>query len=85
MLKAKLKKGNVIIIPKKLGKILKIKDGDEIEAKLENEHLVLLKKNRVLPNLLQYAGVWENEDVDKIFYDIRKKWREWIKNLPAFL
>ena len=83
MLKATLKEGNIITIPKKLGRILKIKEGDEIEAKVENDHLVLLKKNRALSNFMKYAGIWKNEDVDKIFDDIRKKWKEWIKNLSA--
>ena len=32
---------------------------------------------------MRYAGMWENEDVGRVFGKIRRDWTKWQKNLPA--
>jgi len=74
MLKAKLKGETVLKIPENLAKKLELKEGDTIEAVVEKGNLVFLGKKDKVSKIMQYAGIWQNEDVDEVFHEIRKGW-----------
>jgi bifunctional DNA-binding transcriptional regulator/antitoxin component of YhaV-PrlF toxin-antitoxin module len=83
MLKAKLKGETVLKIPENLAKKLELKEGDTIEAVVEKGNLVFLGKKDKVSKIMQYAGIWQNEDVDEVFHEIRKGWDKWQRNLSA--
>jgi len=83
MLKAKLKGVTVLKIPENLAKKLGLKEGDTIEAVVEKGNLVFLGKKDKVSKIMQYAGIWQNEDVDEVFHEIRKGWDKWQRNLSA--
>lgn len=83
MLKAKLKGETVLKIPENLAKKLELKEGDTIEAVVEKGNLVFLGKKDKVSKIMQYAGIWQNEDVDEVFHEIRKGWNKWQRNLSA--
>ena len=70
-----------IPIPARVIKSLSLKDGMVIEGIVEKGKLLILQKGERTKRVLQFAGVWENEEVDKIFVKIRKDWDRWQKNL----
>ncbi|MEW6002946.1 MAG: hypothetical protein AB1638_09920 [Nitrospirota bacterium] len=39
-------------------------------------------KTRV-SKIMQYAGIWQDENVEKVFHEIRKGWNKWQRNLSA--
>lgn len=83
MLKTRLKHKSIATIPKALGRKLNLKDGDVLKVGVENGKLTLVKSEDRLSTLMEYAGIWEDEDVEKAFKEIRKGWKEWGKKLPA--
>lgn len=83
MLKAKLKGETVLKIPENLARELELKEGDTIEAVVEKGNLVFLGKKDKVSKIMQYAGIWQNEDVDEVFHEIRKGWDKWQRNLSA--
>jgi len=83
MLKTKLKSETVLKIPENLAKKLELKEGDTIEAVVEKGNLVFLGKKGKVSKIMQYAGIWQNEEVDEVFHEIRKGWDKWQRNLSA--
>jgi len=83
MLKTKLKSETVLKIPESLARELELKEGDTIEAVVEKGNLVFLGKKDKVSKIMQYAGIWQNEDVDEVFHEIRKGWDKWQRNLSA--
>ena len=83
MLKTKLKSETVLKIPENLARELELKEGDTIEAVVEKGNLVFLGKKDKVSKIMQYAGIWQNEDVDEVFHEIRKGWNKWQRNLSA--
>ena len=83
MLKTKLKSETVLKIPENLARKLELKEGDTIEAVVEKGNLVFLGKKDKVSKIMQYAGIWQNEDVDEVFHEIRKGWDKWQRNLSA--
>ncbi|MCX5804117.1 MAG: hypothetical protein NTU69_11420 [Proteobacteria bacterium] len=81
MLEAKVMVKEKIPIPARVIKNLSLKDGMVIEGIVEKGKLLILKKGERTKKVLQFAGIWENEEVDKIFVKIRKDWDKWQKNL----
>lgn len=83
MSKLKDSKNYAISIPEGIIRELALEEGMIVEAKVEKGKLVILNKKEKIIHLMQYAGIWENEDVDKIFQEIRQDWNRWQKNLHA--
>ena len=83
MLKATLKNEVSLKLPPGLAKKLELKEGDRVEAFVEKGKLVFLDKKNKVSEIMQYAGIWQEEEVDKVFLEIRKGWRRWQKNLSA--
>lgn len=73
----------VIKIPESVVKELDLKNGDTVEAKVGKGRLVISKKKEKPSGFLKFAGIWEGDEVDKVFRDIRKGWDKWSKKLPA--
>ena len=69
MLKAKLKKEVSLTLPPGLAKKLDLKEGDTVEATLEKGKLIFLGKKDKGSKIMQYAGIWQDEKVDK---DLRR-------------
>jgi len=83
MLKTKLKSETVLKIPESLARELELKEGDTIEAVVEKGKLVFLSKKDRVSKIMKYAGIWQNEDVEEVFHEIRKGWNKWQRNLSA--
>ena len=83
MLKTKLKSETVLKIPVSLARELDLKEGDTVEATVEKGKLVFLGKKDKVSKIMQYAGIWQNEDVDEVFHEMRKGWDKWQRNLSA--
>ena len=84
MLKVKINDTEAITIPAKVAKKLALKEGTIIEARVEKGRLLILRKKKdKIAKIMQYAGMWENEKVDEVFREIRRKWERWQKRMPA--
>ena len=83
MLRAKLKNEVSLPLPPGLAVKLKLKEGDTVEAVVEKWKLVVLGKKDRDSRIMQYAGIWQDEKVDKVFHEIRKGWAKWQKKLSA--
>jgi AbrB family looped-hinge helix DNA binding protein len=83
MLSAKTIKSEAITIPAQIAKKFSLKEGSIVEAKVEKGKLVILKKKNTTATIMQFAGMWENENVDKVFREIRKDWSRWQKNVSV--
>jgi bifunctional DNA-binding transcriptional regulator/antitoxin component of YhaV-PrlF toxin-antitoxin module len=84
MLKVKINDNEAIPIPAKVAKKLALKEGAIIEARVEKGRLLILsKKKDKIAKIMQYAGMWENENVDEVFREIRREWKRWQKRMPA--
>lgn len=70
-------------LPAAVAKQLNIKDGDSVEAVVKRGKLVLHKRQDAASELMKYAGIWHDEDVDKALSDVRKGWSIWQKKLSA--
>ena len=81
MLETKVVVKEKIPIPARVIKSLSLKDGMVLEGIVEKGKLLILKKGERTEKVLQFAGIWENEEVDKIFVRIRKEWNKWQKSL----
>jgi hypothetical protein len=64
----------------KIAKKLSLKDGMIVEAKFEKGKLLILGRKNRIKNIMKYAGIWEGEDVDRVFREIRKDWHKWQKS-----
>ncbi len=83
MIKAKVKEAIAISIPAKISEKLALKEGTIVEARVEKGKLLILGKKDRTAKIIKFAGMWEREDVDEIFKDIRKNWSKWQRNLSA--
>ena len=83
MLESKAIKKDAIPIPASIAKKLSLKDGMIVEAKVEKGKLLILRKKNKTRNIMKYAGIWKNEDVNRIFREIRRDWGKWQKSLSA--
>jgi len=70
-----------IKISPQLAAKLAIKEGTLIQARFENGKLFILNRQDKKNNIMKYAGIWETEDVDTVFKEIRSGWKKWRKNL----
>jgi len=62
--------------PKELGERFHISDGEEVIVISSDDELRLQK----LSGIRKYRGIWQNEDVNTIFGEIREEWKEWRKS-----
>ncbi len=83
MFEAKAAKNEAIGIPARIAKKLSLKDGMIVEARVEKGKLLILGRKGKIKNIMKYAGIWEDEDVDSVFREIRKEWQKWQKSLSA--
>jgi bifunctional DNA-binding transcriptional regulator/antitoxin component of YhaV-PrlF toxin-antitoxin module len=83
MFDSKVTRAEAIIIPSKIAKKLSLRDGMIIEAKVEKGKLLILGRKNKIKNIMRYAGIWEGENVDRIFKEIRKDWYKWQKSLSV--
>jgi len=83
MLGSKATKYEAITIPARIAKRLSLKDGAIIEAKVEKGKLFIIGRKDKTAKIMQYAGIWENEDVEKVFSEIRNAWSRWKKSVSA--
>ena len=83
MLKTKLKSETVLKIPVSLARELDLKEGDTVEATVEKGKLVFLGKKDRISKIMKYAGIWQDENVETVFHEIRKGWNKWQRNLSA--
>ena len=83
MLKTKLKSETVLKIPVSLARELDLKEGDTVEATVEKGKLVFLSKKDRISKIMKYAGIWQDENVETVFHEIRKGWNKWQRNLSA--
>jgi len=83
MFVSKIARKEAIAIPARIAKKLSLRDGMIVEAKVEKGKLLIIGKKNKIRNIMKYAGIWENEDVDSVFREIRKDWNKWQKSLSA--
>lgn len=83
MLGTKAKESETITIPAKIAKRLSLKDGTIVEARVEKGKLLILGEKDKTAKIMQYAGIWEKENVDKVFKEIRTGWSKWQKSVSA--
>lgn len=83
MIGAKPAKSEQITIPVKVAKKLSLKEGTIVEAEVKMGKLFITATKDKTANIMQYAGLWKNEDVLRVFKDIRKKWSKWEKSLSV--
>jgi antitoxin component of MazEF toxin-antitoxin module len=83
MFGSKAAKNEAIAIPARIAKKLSLKDGMIVEARVEKGKLLILGRKDKIKNIMKYAGIWEDEDVDSVFREIRKEWQKWQKSLSA--
>lgn len=72
-----------IKISPQLAAKLAIKDGTLIQARFEKGKLFILNRHERKNNIMKYAGIWESEEVDTAFKEIRRDWKKWRKDLPV--
>lgn len=70
-----------IKISPQLAAKLAIKEGTLIQARFEKGKLLILNRHDKKNNIMKYAGIWETEDVDTAFKEIRRGWKKWRKDL----
>jgi AbrB family looped-hinge helix DNA binding protein len=68
MLKLKATKSEAITIPAKIAKKLALKEGTIVEARVEKGKLLILGKKNKANHIMRYAGMWENEDVERLVF-----------------
>jgi len=83
MFESKVAKNEAIAIPSKIAKKLSLREGMIVEAKVEKGKLLILGRKNKIKNIMKYAGMWEDVDVDSVFREIRKDWHKGQKNLSA--
>ena len=82
MLKTKKNISDTIDIPPRIAKKFALKDGVIVEARVAKGKLLILnKKKNKIAKIMQFAGIWKNENVDEVFREIRRDWSKWKKNL----
>jgi len=79
MLKTKKNISDTIDIPPRIAKKFALKDGVIVEARVAKGKLLILNKKK--NKIMQFAGIWKNENVDEVFREIRRDWSKWKKNL----
>jgi len=83
MFESKATREEAIAIPTRIAKKLSLRDGMVIEAKVEKGKLLILGRKNKIKNIMKYAGIWEDVNVDSVFREIRKDWHKWQKSLSA--
>jgi len=83
MFESRATRKEAIVIPERIAKKLSLKDGMIIEAKVEKGKLLILGRKNETKNIMKYAAIWKDEDVDRVFRGVRKGWRKWQKSLSA--
>jgi len=83
MLESKVTRKEAITIPARIAKNLSLRDGMIVEAKVEKGKLLILGRKNKIKNIMKYAGIWEGEDVESVFREIRKDWHKWQKSLSV--
>jgi antitoxin component of MazEF toxin-antitoxin module len=83
MFESKAAKNEAIAIPARIAKKLSLKDGMIVEARVEKGKLLILGRKNKIKNIMKYAGIWQDVDVDSVFREIRKDWHKWQKSLSA--
>jgi bifunctional DNA-binding transcriptional regulator/antitoxin component of YhaV-PrlF toxin-antitoxin module len=83
MFESKIASKETIAIPARIAKKLSLRDGMIVEARVEKGKLLILGRKNKIKNTMKYAGIWEGEDVDSVFREIRKDWHKWQKSLSA--
>jgi bifunctional DNA-binding transcriptional regulator/antitoxin component of YhaV-PrlF toxin-antitoxin module len=83
MFESKIARKEAIAIPARIAKKLSLRDGMIVEAKVEKGKLLILGRKNKIKNIMKYAGIWQDVDVDRVFREIRKDWHKWQKSLSA--
>jgi bifunctional DNA-binding transcriptional regulator/antitoxin component of YhaV-PrlF toxin-antitoxin module len=83
MFESKVTRKEAITIPARVAKKLSLRDGMIVEARVEKGKLLILGRKNKIKNIMKYAGIWEDVDVDSVFREIRKDWHKWQKTLSA--
>ncbi len=83
MFESKIARKEAIDIPAKIAKKLSLRDGMIVEARVEKGKLLILGRKNKIKNIMKYAGIWKDVDVDSMFREIRKDWHKWQKSLSA--
>ncbi len=83
MFVSKIARKEAIAIPARIARKLSLRDGMIVEARVEKGKLLIVGKKNKIRNIMKYAGIWENKDVDSVFREIRKDWHKWQKSLSA--
>jgi hypothetical protein len=82
MLKTKKNTSDTIDIPPRIAKKFAWKDGVIVEARVAKGKLLILdKKKNKIAKIMQFAGIWEAVNTDRVFREIRKDWNKWQKGL----
>jgi len=76
MFELKAAKDEAIAIPARVAKKLSLRDGMIVEARVEKGRLLILRRKNKIKNIMKYAGIWEDEEVDSVFRKIRKDWHK---------
>ena len=79
MYESKTTAAETIPIPAKIMKKLSLHDGTIVEGVVEGGKLFILQRKDKMEEIMQFAGIWENENVEEIFTEIRKGWKKWRK------
>ena len=72
-----------IPIPSKVMKKLSLHNGTFVEGIVEDGKLVILHKDDKAAKIMRFAGIWEDENVDAVFKEIRKGWKRWQQTSRA--
>ena len=82
-LKLKVCDEDSITIPRSILECLLLREGDEIEVRLDNDRLILQGVADKLAMVRRFRGIWKDEDVDKVFQEIDEEWAKWNEQLHA--
>jgi len=83
MFVSKIARKEAIAIPARIAKKLSLRDGMIVEAKVEKGKLLILGRKNKIKNIMKYAGIWQDVDVDRVFREMRKDWQKWQKSFSA--
>ena len=82
-LKLKVCDEDSITIPRSILECLLLREGDEIEVRLDNDRLILQGVADKLAMVRRFRGIWKDEAVDKVFQEIDEEWTKWNEQLHA--
>lgn len=68
-----------LTIPFELSRRFDLRDGDEVQAKLDGSLVVLRKERKRLQEIRELSGCFKDVDIETPIQQLRERWASWIK------